>query len=109
MTRRARSAFVGFVDVRADLVAVAQASSARNAAREAAAAQREAAAAAERARIAAQRRATRPNPPAPVSPAAPAVSGAHGATRRSGDSLPRVVVNDRLITDPAAVALLSRF
>lgn len=104
-----RSGFVGYVDARADRLAVEQASSARNAAREAAAAQREAAAAADRARIAAQRRTPRPNAASRVQPAVSPVSGAHSATQRSGASLPRVVVDGVPITDPHAVALLSRF
>ncbi|WP_374460758.1 hypothetical protein [Microbacterium sp.] len=100
-----RSGFVGFVDARADRLAVEQASSARRAA----IAEREAAAEARAAATAAQRRAPRPKPPRQVSPAAAPVSGAHSAAQRSAAPTPRVVVNGIPVTDPHAIALLSRF
>lgn len=100
-----RSGFVGYVDARADRLAVEHASAARNAQIE----QREAAAAARAAAAAASRRATRPKPPAQRQSPQPRLSGAHSAAQRPAAPTPRVVVNDRLITDPAAIALLSRF
>lgn len=100
-----RHGFVGFVDARADRLSAEQASSAHRAA----IAEREAAAEADRARIAAQRRAPRSNAARQVQPAVSPVSGAHAAAQRSGAFVPRVVVDGVPITDPHAVALLSRF
>lgn len=100
-----RSGFVGYVDAHADRLAVEQASAARNAA----IAEREATAAARAAATVAQRRATRPLLAVQRQSPEPRLSGAHSAARRSAAPTPRVVVDDRLITDPAAIALLSRF
>ncbi|MDH5134618.1 MULTISPECIES: hypothetical protein [unclassified Microbacterium] len=100
------SGLLGYVEARADRLAAEQASAARSAAikqREEAATEARAAA------TAAQRHVLGPKPPRQVSLATAPVSGAHNAARRSDAPTPRVVVNGTPITDPRAIALLSRF